>query len=400
MAVAQRSSPCWSASVTNRDGARARVYERYPGSHLQVSLWVSGDGLRRVSLRHKDRERGKSEARILLAERPNPFSEAEIVTLGSVLAAYRKYLTHHHDGTPKASSYLRDCAMREGFWLSWFGPAFPAARIRPNRVHEYVRARRAGKISGREVRTESIRADLIFLKGALQWSTTYEAGDEPLLEKNPLDGFKIPKEKNPRRPMLDEDDIAALSAVARMIHEFMPLLLLLVITTGRRVSSVLGLRWTDIDLTKRSITWRAELDKKRRGWLVPIPSRALKPLQAWRRKQVAIGDALLFPSRRKPSQPVSRHTAAAWLKRAFRRANVPKPDGSLWHCFRRSWGTARKHLPLPDVLGAGGWNSAEAYIRCYASATMEGMRTVVDLPIGGAKLRRRVRSSRPRLQIA
>ena len=83
-------------------------------------------------------------------------------------------------------------------------------------------------------------------------------------------------------------------------------------------------------------------------------------------------------------RPVSRHTAADWLKRAFRAANVQKPEGSLWHCLRRKWATERKGSPLPDVLAAGGWNSAETFYRCYAGATLDGMRRVVDLPKGKA----------------
>jgi len=70
----------------------------------------------------------------------------------------------------------------------------------------------------------------------------------------------------------------------------------------------------------------------------------------------AIGNALLFPHPRqeqRPDQPVSRHLAAWWLKEAFRRGKLQKPDGSLWHTFRRVLATERKHLPPNDA--AGGW---------------------------------------------
>ena len=56
-------------------------------------------------------------------------------------------------------------------------------------------------------------------------------------------------------------------------------------------------------------------------------------LRRFRKEQGAIGSALLFPHARqgqRPDQPVSRHLAAWWLKEAFRRGKLQKPDGSLW----------------------------------------------------------------------
>jgi hypothetical protein len=78
-------------------------------------------------------------------------------------------------------------------------------------------------------------------------------------------------------------------------------------------------------------------------------------LRRFRKEQGAIGSALLFPHPRqhRPDQPVSRHLAAWWLKEAFRRGKLQKPDGSLWHTFRRVWATELKPLPPDDV--AGGW---------------------------------------------
>jgi hypothetical protein len=74
-------------------------------------------------------------------------------------------------------------------------------------------------------------------------------------------------------------------------------------------------------------------------------------LRRFRKEQGPIGSALLFPHVRqeqRPDQPVSRHLAAWWLKEAFRRGKLQKPDGSLWPTFRRVWATERKHLPPND----------------------------------------------------
>jgi hypothetical protein len=70
-------------------------------------------------------------------------------------------------------------------------------------------------------------------------------------------------------------------------------------------------------------------------------------LRRFRKEQGAIGSGLLLPHARqgqRPDQPVSRHLVAWWLKEAFRRGKLQKPDGSLWSTFRRVWATERKHL--------------------------------------------------------
>jgi len=70
-------------------------------------------------------------------------------------------------------------------------------------------------------------------------------------------------------------------------------------------------------------------------------------LRRFRKEQGAIGSALLLPhapQEQRPDQPVSRHLVAWWLKEAFRRGKLQKPDGSLWPTFRRVWATERKQV--------------------------------------------------------
>jgi len=45
---------------------------------------------------------------------------------------------------------------------------------------------------------------------------------------------------------------------------------------------------------------------------------------------------------------VTLHLAAYWLKRAHELSGTTKPDGSLWHAFRRLWAT-KKALPVKDL---------------------------------------------------
>jgi hypothetical protein len=62
---------------------------------------------------------------------------------------------------------------------------------------------------------------------------------------------------------------------------------------------------------------------------------------------------------------VTRHLAAYWLKRAYELSGAPKPDGNMWHAFRRLWATERKTLPVKDVAAAGGWEDVTTLIECY-----------------------------------
>ena len=143
---------------------------------------------------------------------------------------------------------------------------------------------------------------------------------------------------------------------------------------------MLGLRWDDFDFERQTIHWRAELDKTRRTSETPIPRAALAPLLASRRDRPAIGSALVFshPKRSKAGLPVTRHLASYWLNQAFELAGVTKPQGSLFHAFRRRWATLRKHLPLRDVAAAGGWRDLTTLLTCYQQPDEETMREVVN----------------------
>jgi hypothetical protein len=57
---------------------------------------------------------------------------------------------------------------------------------------------------------------------------------------------------------------------------------------------------------------------------------------------------------------------------------VSKPDGSLWHAFRRLWATERKALPVRDVAAAGGWKDATTLINCYQQPDEATLRAVVE----------------------
>ena len=137
---------------------------------------------------------------------------------------------------------------------------------------------------------------------------------------HPLDGFKVPSERDPRRPTVEDATVAGLLAVAGQVHPYLATLIVLARTTGRRLSAVLGLQWADIDFGRGLIRWRPENDKLRKTWVVPGPPAALEALTHFRAAQPGVGHVPVFPhpkQKRHPSKPVDRHLAAYWLKQAM-----------------------------------------------------------------------------------
>jgi len=373
----------WSSTVGSQRGTRVRVYERTPGGRLYCAAWIPGQGASRRSLGHADRKRALQEAADLVAlrGRGEALQAPAPVTLEALFARYLAECTHARDGSLKTERYRKDCAKRSRHLVGWFGAHCEASNLTPDRMQAYIQARRSGQISGRAVRARSVQTDLVFLKSALRWASGRFEHGKPLLERNPLATYSVPRERDPRRPIIDAGTVAALEAVASALNQQLPLLLALMDTTGRRLSSVLGLRWDDFDFGKQTIRWRPELDKRRRSWVTPMPKRAQEALQRFRSASPHIGSALVFPSARDASRPVSVYVAEAWLERAFKLAKIEHPKGGLWHCFRRKWATERKTYPLRDVAAAGGWSDVQTLLTCYQQPDEDTLRAVVEREI-------------------
>ena len=88
-------------------------------------------------------------------------------------------------------------------------------------VQRFVLARRQGDGSlprvkpGKGVRDRAIEADLVDLQTALNWATRERTKDgRRLLKENPLHGVRLPREKNPKRPVMLHDVYLRLLDVA------------------------------------------------------------------------------------------------------------------------------------------------------------------------------------------
>ena len=375
------SRKCWSRTVGTQRGTRVRVYERTPGGGLYIATWLPGEGQRRLSLGHRDRDRALKQAREIADLRvTGECSVEKPLTLGQLLERYLKENTHARDGSLKTEGFRKNCAKFAEYLNKWFGEDTPVEQLTPERMEGYVRARRAGRISGRKVRVRSPQMELSFLKTAMRWATGVFEDGKPLLARSPLATYSPPGERDPLRPIITDQTVQALLKVAPQVNSLLPLLIVLMDTTGRRLSSVLGLRWDDFDFDQKTIRWRPELDKRRKGWVTPMPAAAESALLDFRSRHPSIGTALVFPAPKDQAKPVSKYLASKWLLRAYDLAEVERDPGGVWHPFRRKWATERKRYPLRDVAAAGGWSDTQTLLLCYQQPDEATLREVVDGP--------------------
>ena len=71
--------------------------------------------------------------------------------------------------------------------------------------------------------------------------------------------------------------------------------------------------------------------------------------------------------------------AALQFVKAERLAGLPHQKQGGWHVFRRAWATRRKHLPVQDVMEAGGWRDINALQKAYQAADPETVRKVMEV---------------------
>ena len=370
-------------------GCRVRVYQTTAGVFYMESRTKRGS--RRRSLGHRDRERAEREAReeqarlelgLTVVNDPTP-------TVGRVFAAYREATSP--DKSKASQGKDRRCAE---LWARFLGEDKDVSALSDTEWRKFARQRKSGEIDSRgkyvppskrdDVRSRTVGSDQEWLRAVLLWAVRARDPDgRYYLRENPIRGFAIAREKNPRRPVATQDRFEKIQAVADKVHPDLRDIFDIENGTGRRLSAVLQLRyenWRPDHGPKGSITWPADTDKLGKEWLAPVNEQVRAAIERIIARRPGIGRAYLFPSPRNRERPVSKDRASQWLKRAEKLAEVPKMDGSLWHAYRRKWSTERKHLPDRDVAAAGGWSDLTSLRTCYQQVDDATLYVVVSQP--------------------
>lgn len=395
----KRKRTCWSKSVT-RGGVTVRVYEAYPNSCLYRSIWVppppgapagtKGKEDKR-SLGHKDRDRALDQAVELIKHLGTADAGVlqDEITLGVMLERYLASRKH----AAKKERTQREDVVKLRRVVAFLGATRRAASLDEEAVLRFVEARRQGDPSllnvwkGRDgkpkpVRDRAVQADLVALHTMLRWGcVTKNDHGKTLLSADPLRGVEFPREKNPRQPVINDDDLEALLAVADQVHPLLPAALIVANDLGRRTSAWRQLRWRDVLFGKElygAIYWPGETDKNGIALLRPITAQVRDALLALRPVDAKPED-WVFPAPHDQSKAVGRRTFYGWLVDAYELAGLEPEPGSLWHALRRAWATRRKGYPVADIAAAGGWKD-ERSLRSYLKADPETVRKVVLEP--------------------
>ena len=390
-------------------GARIRLFQKRPGGTLFRDVWIPKVGIDRKALGTTERDVAEQLGNELLAA---------LLTQGKTRAQggltlvdlWTRFSRECVEWRDNAMSTRRDDERRALVLLAHFGDDCDVRSLTPNDVAVFAAQRRAGGIqfvdrrgeetTTRAVRSRAVECDVKLLRAMLRWATTVRVhrGARRLLDANPLDGLKLEREKNPRRPVATwerfEKTRVAIGELRdaeeqgddRLRWVLLDLALVIVEATGRRIGSVRQLEWPDLDLTSARIRWRAAADKKRKEWWTPITpllvdevKRARAAIAELAGLQAVNGGPVFFATT-DHSRSVDRDTLNSWLEKAEKRAKLERLEGGLWHPYRRKWATERKHHPLKDVAAAGGWKDVNTLLTCYTAADDETVLAVMAEP--------------------
>lgn len=392
-----------------------RIYKRSGRRNIYIRTWDSEAGRwRKRSLGHADVEKAKAEAAQLHADlvEGKKVHQDDSTTLSRLFALYEKHRTPQ-----KSEKEQKGDERRIKMWTRFLGAGKDPETISRAEWEGFIEARSEGEIdargrsedhpdhNGREVGPRTVERDCRFLLAVLNWGKDWRTEDGYLLSENVCRGYPVPKEQNPSRPVATDERVAAIREKApevtmdvywgderESVTSHLPAIFDLAVETGRRLSAILGLRYSDLlpeTGPHGAIRWRAETDKQGQESVVPVSRRARHALDQHTARLRehgirGIGDAPLFPAPKDPSEHIDRWTVSRWLRTAEDLAEVEPHDGSLWHAYRRRWATVRKEMPAPDVAEAGGWAGPETLQTVYQQADPETMYNVVS---GGGELR-------------
>jgi integrase len=160
------------------------------------------------------------------------------------------------------------------------------------------------------------------------------------------------------------------------------ILALLRYTRGRRLGAICALRADDVLLTADqiratlaasgmderlaahmphgAIRWSEQSDKMGLLFVSPLSEPARAALETCLRQSPRLGSVPLLPAPKCASVPIDSKLVGKWIRRAERRAGLPKLRGSTAHAYRRLWASERKNLPDVDVAAAGGWKDTRS----------------------------------------
>ena len=379
MARTKRSRRSYGAGEWGRN--RVRVFPDPKTGLFQIEWRENGRRLTR-SLGHRDWTRAKKHADEFAAGFVGPEIGGKVKAEPDPLTLEMLFDIYGEEVTPtKVERVQHRDRIGTRMFLDFLGRDRRPETLSQRDWDRFIRERRAGRIgpSGKPVSNRTIELDLKFLLAVLNWAT--KSRDEQgrlLLDSNPLRGLKTPKEKNPTRVVLSEEEYQAMLGVSRRVDWRFHVAFVLAHETGHRIGAIRNLRWGDIDFEGREVRWRAEHEKTGYEHVTPMTDRAVAVLEEARDANPGSGEALVLPAPRDPSASISRGRAVTWWHKAERLAGLEHVRGRGWHSLRRKFASDLMDLPLKVLCELGGWKEAQTVLRCYQQADAGQLRKALD----------------------
>jgi len=365
MARTKRSRRSYGAGEWGRN--RVRIFPDPKTGLFQIEWRENGQRLSR-SLKHRDWRRAKRQADQFAAgfiDAPDgkAATKPEPLTLEKLFDIYGEEVTPSK-GRPSRRRDRTAMAM----FLDLFGRDRRPETLSQRDWDRFIRERRAGSVgpSGKPVGDRMIEWDLTFLMAVLNWAA--RSRDEhgcPLLDRNPLKGLRKPREKNPTRVVLTEEEYQALLRVSRQVDWRFQVALVLAHETGHRIGAIRNLKWSDIDFESETVKWRAEHEKTGYEHVTPLTDEAVAALEEARGINAGTGDAPVLPSSGDATQCIHRVSTYRWWRKAQALAGLDPKRGRSWHSLRRKFASDLMDLPLKVLCELGGWKAAKTVLRCY-----------------------------------
>ena len=328
MARTKRSRRSYGAGEWGRN--RVRVFPDPKTGLFQIEWRENGRRLTR-SLGHREWTRAKKQADEFAAGFVGPEIGGKAEAEPEPLTLEKLFDIYGEEVTPTKTERVRHRDRIETrMFLDFLGRDRRPETLSQRDWDRFIRERRAGRVgpSGKRVSNRTIELDLKFLLAVLNWAT--KSRDEEgrlLLDSNPLRGLRTPKEKNPTRVVLSEEEYQAMLGVSRQVDWRFHVAFVLAHETGHRIGAIRNLRWGDIDFEGREVRWRAEHEKTGYEHVTPMTDEAVAVLEEAREANPGNGETAVLPAPQDPSSSISRGRAVAWWHKAERLAGSETDRG-------------------------------------------------------------------------
>lgn len=297
----------WSYITGEKGRNRVRAYETSSGIiYLEYYDRDPETGHRqrkRVSTRHRDREKAKRQADKLAAQ----FAEAEPET-DSGLTLRKLFDRYLEKRTPQVSErqqkHHNRCAE---LFCRYYGWDRKAEELNRENWDDFIQDRGDGSIDARghsvaeanqgSVGARRVQENLQALRAVFNWAVQAD-----LLDVNPVDSYPLPDGDEPRRPRVSEERYRAMLEVASEVDWRFRVALVLANETGHRSKAIRRLRWSDVNLQddEPTVRWRGDEDKSGHEHVTPLPP---QPFRRCGRLRPSVPESArrgCFPPRRIP----------------------------------------------------------------------------------------------------